>query len=194
MLRAPIPFSAFATLLAGLLVTLAVASMSLGPAHAGSYKVPRTHGPTTKTQMQISTGEKPGTIIISNQARTLDVVIDRKTVARYKIGIGREGFTWTGTVKIGRKAEWPSWTPPAEMRAREPGLPKTVAPGPHNPLGARALYLFKNGRDTLYRIHGTNDAGSVGGFVTAGCFRLTNADVLELFASTPTGTKVIVRN
>lgn len=194
MLRTPIRFAGLATLAAGLMMAISVLSFDAGPAYAGSYKVPRTHGPTTKTRVQIKTGEAPGTIIISNSAKTLDVVIDRNTVARYRIGIGREGFTWTGTVTIGRKAEWPSWTPPADMRAREPGLPKTVAPGPHNPLGARALYLFRNGRDTLYRIHGTNDAGSVGGFVTAGCFRLTNADVLDLYASTPKGTRVIVRN
>lgn len=181
-------------ILACLILALGLLSLSPNPVAAASYKVPRSHGPITKVQMQLQTGEKPGTIIISNSNRTLDVILDRKTIARYKIAIGRKGFSWTGTAIVGRKAEWPSWRPPAEMRSRQPGLPKMVVPGPHNPLGARALYLFQNGKDTLYRIHGTNDAGSIGGGVTSGCFRLSNSDVLDLYANIPTGTKVIVRN
>ncbi|WP_306260784.1 L,D-transpeptidase [Pararhizobium sp. IMCC21322] len=184
----------FAYILACLTLALGLLSLSPNPVEGASNKIPRTHGPATKVRMQLQTGEISGTIIISNSARTLDVVQDRKTVVRYKIGIGREGFTWTGTAVVGRKAEWPTWRPPAEMRARQPGLPETVVPGPHNPLGARALYLFQNGKDTLYRIHGTNDASSVGGGVTSGCFRLSNSDVLDLYANIPTGTKVIVRN
>lgn len=183
-----------ASILACLLLALGLLSLAPSPVHAVSGKIPRSLGPTTMTHVQARTGEKAGTIIISNSARTLDVVLNNTTVARYRIGIGRDGFTWTGTAVIGRKAEWPSWRPPAEMRARQPGLPKIVVPGPHNPLGARALYLFQNGKDTLYRIHGTNDASSVGGSVTSGCFRLTNSDVLNLYAATRTGTKVIVRN
>lgn len=194
MKYAPKLLKSVACILACLILALGLLSLAPGPAEAASNKIPRTLGPTTKAHMQVRTGETPGTIIISNAARTLDVVLDGDTVARYKIGIGREGFTWTGTAVIGRKAEWPSWRPPAEMRARQPGLPKMVVPGPHNPLGARALYLFQNGKDTLYRIHGTNDASSVGGGVTSGCFRLTNSDVLDLYAATRTGTKVIVRN
>ena len=99
---------------------------------------------------------------------------------------------WTGTVKVGGKAEWPDWRPPAEMRQRDPSLPEMMPAGPYNPLGARALYLFNGKRDTLYRIHGTNDAPSVGGFVSSGCFRMTNADVLELYSQVRIGAKVIV--
>ena len=94
---------------------------------------------------------------------------------------------------VGAKAKWPGWTPPKEMLARQPDLPTYVPPGPYNPLGARALYLYSGGRDTLYRIHGTNDAATIGGYETSGCFRLSNADVLELFENIETGTKVIVR-
>lgn len=194
MKYAPKLLKSVVCILACLVLALGLLSLPPSPAEAASGKIPRSHGPVTKTHMQVRTGENPGTIIISNSARTLDVVLDGDTVARYKIGIGREGFTWTGTTVIGRKAEWPTWRPPAEMRARQPGLPDMVVPGPHNPLGARALYLFQNGKDTLYRIHGTNDASSVGGGVTSGCFRLTNSDVLDLYAATRTGTKVIVRN
>ncbi|MCX2725656.1 L,D-transpeptidase [Roseibium sp. DSM 29163] len=162
-------------------------------AHAAGWKVPRSHGPASKQIVSLETGERSGTIIISTQDRTLDVVLDAATVARYSIGVGRDGFTWTGVVKVGHKAEWPSWRPPSEMRAREPGLPEMVPPGPHNPLGARALYLYRNGTDTLYRIHGTNDTGSVGDFVSSGCFRLSNKDVLELYENVKIGTKVIVK-
>ncbi len=155
-------------------------------------KVPRTHGPITRTVVRRSYDEVPGTIVISNSKRTLDVVLDKETVARYKIAIGRKGFTWTGTVIVGSKRDWPEWRPPAEMRKREPDLPEMVPPGPYNPLGARAIYLFRGGRDTLYRIHGTNDAGSVGEIATAGCFRMTNADILELYKKVSIGTKVVV--
>jgi lipoprotein-anchoring transpeptidase ErfK/SrfK len=157
------------------------------------WAVPRDHGPASKQLVNLETQERPGTIIISNEDRTLDVVQDRQTVARYRIGVGRDGFTWSGTVRVGRKAEWPAWRPPAAMRKRSPGLPSMVPPGPHNPLGARAIYLFDQGSDTLYRIHGTNDSDSVGGFVSSGCFRLSNKDILELYNKVKIGTKVIVR-
>ncbi len=140
----------------------------------------------------METREAPGTILISTGARTLDLVVAPGKVARYSIGVARDGFVWTGTVRVGRKAEWPEWRPPAEMLKRDPGLPRVVPPGPYNPLGARALYLFEGSRDTLYRIHGTNDAPSVGGFVSSGCFRMTNADVLELYAQVRIGAKVVV--
>jgi lipoprotein-anchoring transpeptidase ErfK/SrfK len=156
-------------------------------------KVPRSLGPSTRRTVDIVTGEKPGTVLISNGQRTLDVVHDARTVERYTVGIGRPGFTWTGTVTVGQKTEWPSWTPPAEMRQRQPDLPDMVPPGPFNPLGARALYLYRSGHDTLFRIHGTNDAATIGGYVTSGCFRMTNADILYLYPRVPIGTKVIVR-
>lgn len=173
----------------------ALAAVPAMPASGGARpKVPRTHGPSTRTLVALASDERPGTILISNSARTLDVVLNRSQAARYIIAIGREGFTWSGAVKVGQKAEWPEWHPPAEMLARDPDLPDMVPPGPLNPLGARALYLHRNGKDTLYRIHGTNDAGSIGGLATSGCFRLTNADILDLYARTALGTKVIVRD
>jgi lipoprotein-anchoring transpeptidase ErfK/SrfK len=175
----------------------AVAMLALaggGPAEAGNtWRVPRNHGPSTKYVVNLTTNERSGTIIISTAQQTLDVVLDSERVTRYRIGVGRDGFTWAGTVTVGAKAEWPSWRPPAEMRQRDPNLPKMVPPGPHNPLGARALYLFKSGADTLYRIHGTNETDSIGGNVSSGCFRLTNTDILELYNKIPVGTKVIVR-
>jgi len=156
-------------------------------------KVPRSHGPQSREIVNYPSSEPPGTIIISNSDRTLHRILGGGKAERYKISVGRDGFTWTGTTVVGRKAEWPAWRPPADMRKREPDLPTYVPPGPYNPLGARAIYLFQGGRDTLYRIHGTNDSTSLGGFQTSGCFRLSNADVMELFGKVRIGTKVIVR-
>lgn len=168
------------------------AGLACGRTPALAAKVPRTHGPSTRRLINLNSDQKPGTILISNSARTLDVVQSANRALRYTIGIGRDGFEWTGTVSIQQKSEWPSWRPPAEMIARQPDLPEMVPPGPLNPLGARALYLYKGGRDTLYRIHGTNDAATIGGLVTSGCFRMTNADILELYPHVAIGTKVIV--
>lgn len=163
-------------------------------AQAGNVKsVPRSHGPTTREVIAYQSSEKPGTIIISNGKRELLIVLPGGQAARYDISVGRDGFTWTGTTYVGRKAKWPEWRPPAEMRKRDPSLPDMVPSGPYNPLGARAIYLYRNGGDTLYRIHGTNNAPSIGNFETSGCFRLTNADVMELFENVPVGTKVIVK-
>ncbi|MDU8913277.1 L,D-transpeptidase [Aestuariicoccus sp. MJ-SS9] len=155
-------------------------------------KVPRTHGERTMRLVRYTGGEAPGTIIISNKDRTLLRVLSGGKAEKYQVSIGREGFSWTGTTYVGSKKEWPAWRPPAEMRKRDPSLPDYVPPGPYNPLGARALYLYSNGRDTLYRIHGTNSAGTVGEYETSGCFRLTNTDVMELFNKVRPGTKVVV--
>jgi len=162
-------------------------------ARAENKSVPRTHGQRTMEVVAYNSGEKPGTIIISNADRTLYRVLGGGKAEKYQVSVGRDGFVWTGTTYVGRKAEWPAWRPPAAMRQRDPSLPDYVPPGPYNPLGARALYLYSSGQDTLYRIHGTNSAGTVGGYETSGCFRLTNTDVLELFGKVPNGTKVIVR-
>ena len=107
---------------------------------------------------------------------------------RYGIGVGREGFTWSGTQTITRKAEWPDWTPPADMLQRQPYLPRFMAGGPQNPLGARAMYLG----NTIYRIHGTNDPSTIGRQVSSGCIRLTNEDVTDLYSRVNVGTKVVV--
>jgi lipoprotein-anchoring transpeptidase ErfK/SrfK len=115
---------------------------------------------------------------------------------RYGVGVGREGFGWKGAVTVGRKAEWPTWTPPAEMRAREAKrgrkLPVRMEGGPNNPLGARALYLHRGGADTLYRIHGTNEPWTIGLNVSSGCIRLVNDDVVDLYRRVKTGAKVVV--
>lgn len=158
-----------------------------------SRKVPRDHGPVSAQVVPFASKEKAGTIVIYNEDRLLYRVLGNGTAERYKISVGRDGFIWTGTVVVGGKREWPDWRPPAAMRTRQPDLPEYVPPGPYNPLGARALYLYSNGKDTLYRIHGTNDAGTLGGFQTSGCFRLSNADVMRLYSLVENGTKVIVK-
>lgn len=160
---------------------------------AANASVPRTHGPASKEIIDFATGEPVGTIIISNEERTLIRVLPDGKAEKYLISAGRDGFTWTGVTRVGRKVEWPAWRPPSEMRKRQPDLPDYVPPGPYNPLGARALYLHSGGKDTLYRIHGTNDSATIGGYETSGCFRLSNKDVMDLFNRVEIGTKVIVK-
>ncbi|WP_454633359.1 L,D-transpeptidase [Bradyrhizobium cenepequi] len=133
--------------------------------------------------------EAPGTIIISTKERHLYLIQGNGRAIRYGIGVGREGFQWQGLLNITRKAEWPDWTPPPEMIARQPYLPRFMAGGPGNPLGARAMYLGT----TVYRIHGTNQPSTIGTAISSGCFRLVNADVADLYDRVPVGTKVIVR-
>jgi lipoprotein-anchoring transpeptidase ErfK/SrfK len=133
--------------------------------------------------------EAPGTIIVQTSERFLYVVQGNGRALRYAIGVGRDGFQWQGLLKISRKAEWPDWTPPPEMIERQPYLPRFMAGGPGNPLGARALYLGA----TVYRIHGTNRPDTIGTAVSSGCFRLVNADVTDLYDRVPVGTKVVVR-
>ena len=135
-----------------------------------------------------STREAPGTIIIDTPNTYLYLVLGNGQAMRYGIGIGRDGFTWSGTQTITRKAEWPAWTPPPEMIARQPYLPRHMAGGPGNPLGARAMYLG----GTIYRIHGTNAPETIGTRVSSGCLRLTNEDVSDLYSRVNVGTKVIV--
>lgn len=171
----------------------AIAAVAAAPALAEIPSVPRDLGAKTREIVPFQSNEKRGTIFISNADRTLHLWLGDGKAARYKISVGREGFVWTGVTYVGRKATWPEWRPPAEMRQRKPNLPDMVPAGPYNPLGARALYLYSGGKDTLYRIHGTNSAGTVGGYETSGCFRLSNADVIELFETVPEGTKVIVQ-
>jgi lipoprotein-anchoring transpeptidase ErfK/SrfK len=141
-----------------------------------------------KTVVFYRTNEAPGTIIISTNQRFLYVVQGGGRALRYGIGVGRDGFQWQGLVRITKKQEWPDWTPPPEMIQRQPYLPRWMAGGPGNPLGARALYLGR----TEYRIHGTNQPQTIGTAVSSGCFRLTNPDVMDLYARVPIGTKVIV--
>jgi len=135
------------------------------------------------------TNEPPGTIVIFTSERFLYLVEGNNRALRYGIGVGREGFQWAGLVRISRKAEWPDWTPPPEMIERQPYLPRFMAGGPGNPMGAAALYLG----GTVYRIHGTNQPQTIGHAVSSGCFRLVNKDVADLYTRVPVGTKVVIR-
>ncbi|SCB60675.1 L,D-transpeptidase catalytic domain [Rhizobium aethiopicum] len=173
------------------LVVLAILAAA-GDAGAGGL-VPRSLGPTTSAVVTIEKSYAAGTIVIVTANRTLDLVISDGRAIRYRIGVGRDGFRWSGTVKVGRKAEWPDWRPPAEMKARSAGLPDLVPAGPLNPLGARGIYLYKDSTDTLYRIHGTNEQSTVGGFASSGCFRMSNADVIDLYERVKIGSTVIVK-
>jgi len=134
------------------------------------------------------TREAPGTIVIDTGNTTLYYVLGQGRAIRYGVGVGREGFTWSGVQTVSRKAAWPDWIPPAEMIARQPYLPRFVAGGPGNPLGAAAMYLGSS----TYRIHGTNDPSTIGKFVSSGCIRLTNGDVQDLASRVSVGTKVVV--
>ena len=134
------------------------------------------------------TQEAPGTIVVDTPHTYLYFVLGGGRAIRYAIGVGREGFTWSGVQKVSRKAEWPDWVPPAEMIQRQQYLPRWVAGGPGNPLGARAIYLG----DTQYRIHGTNDPTTIGKKVSSGCVRLTNEDITDLYSRTGLGAKVVV--
>ena len=135
-----------------------------------------------------ATHEAPGTIVIDTPNTYLYYVLGGGRAIRYGIGVGREGFTWSGVQSIARKQEWPDWHPPVEMIARQPYLPRFMAGGPGNPLGARSMYLG----NSLYRIHGTNDPTTIGKRVSSGCIRLTNNDVMDLFNRVTVGTKVVV--
>jgi lipoprotein-anchoring transpeptidase ErfK/SrfK len=130
----------------------------------------------------------PGTIIVNTTERRLYYVLEDGVAIRYGVGVGREGFQWSGTHRITRKAEWPGWTPPAAMRKRQPHLPAYMEGGPNNPLGARALYIGS----TLYRIHGSNEPWSIGQAVSSGCIRMANDDVIHLYEQVGLGAKVVV--
>jgi lipoprotein-anchoring transpeptidase ErfK/SrfK len=134
------------------------------------------------------TTEAPGTIVIDTPNTFLYFVLGSGKAIRYGIGVGREGFTWSGVKTIERKSEWPDWVPPAEMLQRQPYLPRFMAGGPGNPLGARAMYLG----GTVYRIHGTNAPDTIGHRVSSGCIRMLNGDVIDLYARAQVGTKVVV--
>ncbi len=139
-------------------------------------------------EVSYSSSEKPGTVIISTRKKYLYVVQEGGKAKRFGIGVGRRGFRWSGEEKVSRKAEWPAWHPPAEMRQREPHLPVRMEGGEDNPLGARALYLG----NTLYRIHGTHQPWTIGESVSSGCIRLRNEDVISLYDMVKVGAKVIV--
>jgi len=144
--------------------------------------------PLRRQIVHYATTQAPGTIIIDPAHTYLYFVLAGGTAIRYGIGVGRDGFTWSGTETVVRKAEWPDWFPPSEMIQRQPYLPRVMAGGPGNPLGARALYLG----NTEYRIHGTNQPATIGKHVSSGCIRMLNADVIDLFDRASLGAKVVV--
>ena len=148
-----------------------------------------------RTEVPDPTGERPGTIVVNTSERHLYLVQDNGQAIRYGVGIGREGFAWQGKANVGRKAAWPVWTPPREMIARQPeaaqyanGMPPSLT----NPLGARALYIYQDGRDTIYRLHGTMEVWSIGQAVSSGCVRLLFHDVIDLYNRVPVGTPIVV--
>jgi lipoprotein-anchoring transpeptidase ErfK/SrfK len=141
------------------------------------------------------TGERPGTIVVSTADRFLYLVQENGRAIRYGVGIGKDGFTWSGRGVVGRKAEWPVWTPPPEMIRRQPELEEFrngQPPGLTNPLGARALYIYTDGRDSGYRIHGNPEVWSIGQAVSSGCVRMLNQDIIDLYGRAPTGAKILV--
>lgn len=158
----------------------------------GNYRVERRYRRKT---VRYDGYEAPGTMVVNTQERYLYYVEGGGSATRYGVAVGEEGLTLKGEAYVGRKAEWPSWTPTASMIRRKPRLAQYaggVEGGPNNPLGAAALYLYRGGQDTLFRLHGTNEPWSIGHAVSNGCVRLTNDDIVHLYSRTPIGAKVII--
>lgn len=152
-----------------------------------------------RQRVEYASGQRPGTLVVDVPNRFLYLIEPGDQAIRYGVGVGRAGFAWAGNANVGMKREWPTWTPPAPMIRRQPELARYsaanggMAPGLDNPLGARALYLFRNGRDTLYRLHGTPQWNSIGRAVSSGCIRLINQDIIDLYSRVGVGARVIVR-
>ena len=146
----------------------------------------------TATVVANPTRQAPGTIVVDTRTKHLYLVLDDGSAVQYGIGVGRQGFEWKGEAHVERKAEWPAWYPPKEMIKRRPDLPEHMEGGLDNPLGARALYLYQGNKDTLFRIHGTNEPDTIGKAVSSGCIRMMNADVVDLYKRVPVGTHVVV--
>lgn len=143
--------------------------------------------------VKYNSSELPGTVVVDTRHHFLYLIIENKTAIRYGVGVGKEGFQWFGRASVDRRALWPKWTPPPEMLKRNPDLPPFVEGGsPKNPLGARALYLHRDGADTGYRFHGTIEPGSIGRDASSGCIRMFNEDVMDLYQRCPIGTAVEV--
>jgi lipoprotein-anchoring transpeptidase ErfK/SrfK len=160
--------------------------MGFGPSFFGSGGA----SPIPRATVNFVSGYAPGTIIVNTAERRLYLVLPNGQALRYGIGVGRDGFRWSGVHRISAKKEWPSWTPPSQMLARRPDLPRHMSGGIDNPLGARAIYLGS----TLYRIHGSNEPETIGQAVSSGCFRMTNDDVKDLYDRVSVGTTVVVKN
>ena len=163
-----------------------------GVRSGGGFDLGANAARSTRQEVANATREPPGTIVIDTATRHLYYTQPNGQALQYGIGVGRQGFAWHGVAKVQRKAEWPDWVPPADMVKRRPDLPARMTGGIENPLGARALYLFQGNRDTLFRIHGTNEPDTIGKAVSSGCIRMMNADVIDLYRRVPVGTKVVV--
>jgi len=146
----------------------------------------------TRQVVSDPTGQPSGAITVDTRARRLYLSMGGGQAMAYGIGVGRRGFEWRGVAHVGRKASWPGWTPPPEMLKRRPDLPRHMNGGIDNPLGARALYLYRGGKDTMFRIHGTNEPDTIGQAVSSGCIRMMNADVIDLYQRVGTGARVVV--
>lgn len=175
---------------------LMYASVSDGSRNVPAVNLTQLKSGYARTEVADTTGERPGTIVVETSKRYLYLVKDNGRAVRYGIGVGRDGFRWSGRAVVGRKASWPTWTPTPAMMERQPetrryagGMPGGLG----NPLGARALYIYQDGRDTLYRLHGTNEVWSIGGAVSSGCVRMLNQDVMDLYRRCPVGTPIVVR-
>jgi lipoprotein-anchoring transpeptidase ErfK/SrfK len=181
--------------------TLAVDDLSgwyVGYMEDGKHEIPLVDRTRLRPQFRRQTvawtgGQKPGTIVVDIDERFLYLVQGNGTAIRYGIGVGRQGFSWRGTAVVGRKGVWPDWTPTTTMVSLKPDLPRHMKGGVDNPLGARALYLYQDDRDTLFRIHGTNEPWTIGERVSSGCVRMLNEDIHDLHSRVPVGTTVLVR-
>jgi lipoprotein-anchoring transpeptidase ErfK/SrfK len=193
--RAVLTGASAALLAAPLAVTVGAQSSEDDPFPLPPFnysKLPEAFRPTV---VEYTGRQWPGTVIVDTPARQLYLVLQGGKAMRWGCAVGKDGFRWAGLADVGRKVMWPRWTPPKDMIARNPEKAKWangMPGGPDNPLGARALYLFQNGNDTLYRIHGTTDPMSIGHNASSGCIRMVNQDVVELYRRVPIGTRVVV--
>lgn len=144
------------------------------------------------TTVAMNSPGKPGSIIVDTEAKQLFFFETETSARRYGVAVGATGHAWKGQASVGRKAKWPAWYPTDDMHAQAPGLPNRIEPGPSNPLGARALYLFQDGRDTLYRVHGTSEPWTIGTEASSGCIRMINEDIIDLFDRVDVGATVVV--
>jgi lipoprotein-anchoring transpeptidase ErfK/SrfK len=160
------------------------------PGRVSSEEAVISEGAFARQPVFFRSNEPAGTLVIHTSERFVYLVQGNNRAMRYGIGVGREGFQWSGLVRVSRKSEWPDWRPPPEMIARQPYLPRFMAGGPGNPMGARALYLGS----TVFRVHGTNQPETIGHAISSGCFRLANGDIIDLYEHVAVGTKVVVRH
>jgi lipoprotein-anchoring transpeptidase ErfK/SrfK len=180
----------FAVLLASAMIAGTMQVASAQDFFSGFFGGGSGSGPVPRQIVQFEGNYKPGSIIIDTEQRRLYLVLGNGQALRYGIGVGRDGFRWGGVHRVTAKKEWPAWTPPSQMLARRPDLPRHMEGGPENPLGARALYLGS----TLYRIHGSNEPETIGTAVSSGCFRMVNDDVIDLYNRVSVGATVYVIN